>query len=165
MQKQIVYLPNAVFERKINGVELATFALLTAYNGEVALPVGRIAEETSLGESVTRRSIRKLEARGWIAYDHNISAANRYRVLLIDRGADSFPLPLAALPYGNTCKLLVLAYLCSLAASGIELPPTPEISAALHLHPQTVREHLAALRMEGTSTRIPRPVAKLLLDK
>lgn len=164
MQKQMVILPNAVFERKVNGVELATFALLTAYNGEV-LPVDQIADETGLGGSATRRSIHKLEARGWISCDQSATGAYRYRVLLTAGETDCFALPLAALSYGSTCKLSVLAYLCSCAASGTDLPTTPEICAALHLHPQTVRAHLKALRAEGASKRVPRPVAKLLCNK
>lgn len=165
MDKQIVFLPNAVFDRKINGVELATFALLTAYNGEVALPVWKIVEETGLGESVTRRTLRKLEARKWISCDREQNGAFRYRVLLAAGETDRFPLPLATLPYGSTCKLSVFAYLCSCAASGIDLPSTSEISEALHLHPQTVRAHLKALRAEGESKRIPHPVAVLLREK
>lgn len=154
MEKQHICLPNAVFEQELTDKELAAFAILTARaepqeNGDrvATLSYSELARETGQSFSTAIRSIRSLERRKWITHVRGSRALpNRYRLLPDATGGSTFPFPVSAIKTMRGMQLRIFAYLCSCTASGVGIPPESQIAAALHLHPQTVREHLKALR-------------------
>lgn len=162
MKNELIYLPKRIFERRINSVELAVFALITRYDGHT-LSMCAVAREAGVAFSAARKMLEKLIECGWVESETvSDGGAKLYRALLRAEREDCFPFPRAALPFAGTQKLTVLAYLCYLVSEGKELPTIKEFSRQAHLGRQTIRTHLVALKADGASERVPEAVAKLI---